>query len=103
LRARGAISGDIWSAPVAFGGRDQKEPPVTTKLSHHDHLLNEDEAAKRLGVSARTMQRMRAEGWGPEYVRVGLRLIAYSESALTAYAASRTHKSRAAELAQQAA
>ncbi len=62
-------------------------------------LFDEDEAAKRLGVSARTIQRMRYEGWGPEYVRVGLRRIAYSDAALNAYAASRTHKSRAAELA----
>ena len=64
-----------------------------------NRFFDEDEAAKRLAVSARTMQRMRAEGWGPEYVRVGLRKIAYSETALNTYAAGRTHKSRAAELA----
>lgn len=68
-------------------------------VNHHDHMLGEDEAAKRLGLSARTMQRMRAEGWGPPYVRVGLRRIVYSDAALNAYAAGRTHKSRAAELA----
>ena len=61
--------------------------------------FDEDEAAARLSLSARTMQRMRQEGWGPEYVRVGLRKIAYSEAALSAYASGRTHKSRAAELA----
>lgn len=64
-----------------------------------NRFFDEDEAAARLALSARTMQRMRREGWGPEYVRVGLRKIAYSESALKAYAVSRTHKSRAAELA----
>ncbi len=64
-----------------------------------DRYFDEDEAAARLSVSASTMQRMRREGWGPEYVRVGLRRIAYSEAALSAYAAGRTHKSRAAELA----
>lgn len=66
---------------------------------HHDYLLGEDDAAMHLGLSARTMQRMRAEGWGPPYVRVGLRKIGYSVAALDAYAASRTHRSRAAELA----
>ena len=64
-----------------------------------NRFLDENEAAKRLAVSPRTMQRMRAEGWGPPYCRVGLRRIAYSEIALNAYAESRTHKSRAAELA----
>lgn len=68
-------------------------------VRHHDHLLAEDDAAKRLGLSARSMQRMRQEGWGPSYVRVGLRKIGYSVAELDAYAASRTHKSRAAELA----
>ena len=61
--------------------------------------FDENEAAKRLNLSARTMQRMRQEGWGPEYSRLGLRRISYSEAALNAYAAGRTHKSRAAELA----
>jgi len=68
-------------------------------MSDANHYFDEDEAAKRLCLSARTMQRMRHEGWGPEYVRVGLRKIAYSEAALSAYANGRTHKSRAAELA----
>ena len=64
-----------------------------------DRLMDEDAAAIRLGLSARTMQRMRREGWGPAYVRIGLRRIVYSDSELNAYAAGRTHKSRAAELA----
>lgn len=68
-------------------------------VRHHDHLLGEDDAAKRLGLSARSMQRMRQEGWGPAYTRVGLRKIGYSAAELDAYAAGRTHKSRAAELA----
>lgn len=65
-------------------------------------FFDEDEAAKRLNLSPRTMQRMRHEGWGPEYVRVGLRRVGYSEAALNAYVARRTHKSRAAELANAA-
>ena len=65
-----------------------------------NHLVDEDGAAKKLGLSPRTMQRMRHEGWGPEYIRIGLRRIVYAESALNAYAVSRTYKHRAAELAQ---
>ena len=68
----------------------------------HDYLVNEDVAAKRLGVSSRTMQRMRQQGWGPAYIRVGLRRVSYSMRTLNTYAASRTHKSYAAELAQAA-
>lgn len=62
-------------------------------------LHDEAGAARYLRVSRRTIQRMRSEGWGPAYVRVGFRRIAYSEQALSEYAESRTHKSRAAELA----
>jgi hypothetical protein len=36
-------------------------------------LIDEDATAAMLGVSARTMQRGRKEGWGPPYVRAGLR------------------------------
>ena len=72
-------------------------------MSDPSRFLDENEAAKRLNLSTRTMQRMRQEGWGPEYARLGLRRIAYSEAALNAYAAGRTHKSRAAELASAAA
>ena len=80
-------------------------PQLAVKLtelsmtSETTRLYDEAGAARRLSVSRRTIQRMRAEGWGPSYVRVGQRKIAYSEQALTEYANSRTHKSRAAELA----
>ena len=70
---------------------------------HRDHLLSENEAALRLGVSPRTMQRFRTEGGGPAYVRIGLRRVAYSPAALSAFEAGRTHKSLAAELSRTAA
>lgn len=61
--------------------------------------LGEAAMAARLGVSRRTLQRWRAEGGGPPYVRLGPRLVAYDEAASDAWAASRTFASRAAELA----
>lgn len=97
--------GYLWGAPAVNADRIEREHRMAFGPIHppgHRGLLDEDEAAKLLGVSARTMQRMRYEGWGPEYVRVGLRRIAYSEAALNAYAAGRTHRSRAAELASAA-
>lgn len=60
-------------------------------------LIDEDAAGAMLGVSARTMQRGRATGEGPPYVRVGARRIAYDPVAVRLWAASRTFKSAAAE------
>jgi DNA-binding transcriptional MerR regulator len=64
-----------------------------------------DEAAtaQKLHVSRRTLQRWRTIGGGPPFVRVGARRIIYSDEGIEAYAAQRTHMSRAAELAQQPA
>lgn len=61
--------------------------------------LDEAALARRLGVSRRTLQRWRAEGGGPPYVRLGSRRVAYDEAASDAWAASRSFASRAAELA----
>ena len=71
-------------------------------MSDRERFYNEAAAAQRLGVSQRTLQRMRQEGWGPAYTRVGKRLIGYSEAALSDYAKSRTFPHRAAELANAA-
>jgi predicted DNA-binding transcriptional regulator AlpA len=61
--------------------------------------LDEAAMAARLGVSRRTLQRWRAEGGGPPYVRLGPRRVAYEEAAADAWAAGRSFASRAAELA----
>jgi predicted DNA-binding transcriptional regulator AlpA len=50
-----------------------------------DRLLRPDEAGERLsGISAKTLERWRAEGYGPDYVRVGRRIL-YRSSALDAW------------------
>ena len=46
-----------------------------------DCLLNQKQAARVLGLSARTLERHRLAGTGPRYARLG-RLIRYRESDL---------------------
>jgi len=46
-------------------------------------LLTEQDLAQRLQVSRRTLQRWRSAGTGPEFQRMGDRLIRYQESAVT--------------------
>ncbi len=64
--------------------------------------LGEADMARRLGFSQRTLQRWRAQGCGPPYVRLGPRRVAYDEAASDTWAASRSYTSRAAELATAA-
>jgi predicted DNA-binding transcriptional regulator AlpA len=49
-----------------------------------DHVLNQKEAAKLLGVSTRTLERHRVTGTGPRFARIG-RLIRYRPCDLSAY------------------
>ncbi len=65
---------------------------------HYDRLFSRQELADYLGESRRTLERD-----GPPYVRLGQRRIAYRWSDVEAWLASRTFKSRAAELARAAA
>ena len=49
-------------------------------------LLNTKEAAFLLGVSARTCEDWRLRGGGPDFVKLGARLIRYQRSALLRFA-----------------
>jgi predicted DNA-binding transcriptional regulator AlpA len=77
-----------------------EEGQSVTREAHK--YLDEAALAHRLGVSRRTLQRWRAEGGGPPYVRLGPRRVAYDEAASDAWVASRSYTSRAAELATTA-
>jgi len=66
-----------------------------------DMLLKETQAAERLGVSRRTLQRWRISGDGPPFVRIGPRRVAYAEAALAAWCERRTFHHRAAEVARR--
>jgi predicted DNA-binding transcriptional regulator AlpA len=47
-------------------------------------------AAQILGVSQRTLQRWRQDGSGPRFVRLGLRRIGYSDTAICEFIETRT-------------
>jgi excisionase family DNA binding protein len=66
-------------------------------------IRSEQEAAKQLGISVRTLQRWRRQGGGPKFCRLGVRRLGYPEDELHAWAKSNTFSSRAAELAKVAA
>ena len=68
-----------------------------------DQYLTPKDIRERFQVCARTVETWRTEGSGPPFVRLGARRVAYRLSDVEAWAASRTFKSRAAEMAQQAA
>jgi predicted DNA-binding transcriptional regulator AlpA len=55
-------------------------------------LLNEHQAADRLGLKVQTLRNWRHKGTGPEYVRLEQRAIRYSAGALEAYIATSTVK-----------
>jgi predicted DNA-binding transcriptional regulator AlpA len=60
-------------------------------------LLTEEEVARRLRVTTRTLLRWRNTGDGPEFVRIGPRMLRYSEGAITAWTTRNTYAHRAAE------
>ena len=55
-------------------------------------LLNTEQAAKRFGLSPRTLERYRVTGEGPEYVKLG-HAVRYSVSALNRWLKGRTRRS----------
>ena len=73
------------------------------QMADNNILFDEDGAALYVGgsqspLSARTMQRWRLEGIGPNYVKLG-RLVRYRKSDLDRFIDERTHSSTSACLA----
>lgn len=58
-------------------------------------LLREAEAARRIGVSVRTLQAWRQRGGGPRYVKISSRAIRYRPSDLDLWIEDRICKSTA--------
>lgn len=52
-------------------------------------VLTEDEAAKDLRISKRTLQRLRLEGGGPRFVQLTEKRVGYRPADLDAWADSR--------------
>ena len=57
-----------------------------------ENFLNEEQAARVLNASKRTLQGWRQRGDGPPYVKVG-HLVRYQPSSLEAYFVARTRHS----------
>ncbi len=54
-----------------------------------ERLISERELCKRLGIGAATAARMRYGGWGPRFVVLGPRRVAYRLSAISEWLAAR--------------
>ena len=65
-------------------------------------FLGEAATARLLRISRRTLQRWRAEGGGPAFIRAGGRRILYDIAEVERWAAARTFPHRAAELVRGA-
>ena len=52
-------------------------------------VYSEEEAAKQLGLSGRTLQRLRVDGDGPPYIQLTGRRIGYADSDLREWVAAR--------------
>jgi predicted DNA-binding transcriptional regulator AlpA len=55
------------------------------------NLMNEREAAERLGIAVQTIRNMRAKGRGPNYVKVS-RSVRYAPEEIDRYIEDRTVK-----------
>lgn len=67
---------------------DGKGLPPATGLPPAGELLNTAQAAERVCLSARTLERLRAAGKGPKYLRIG-RWIRYRAEDLDKWLESR--------------
>jgi predicted DNA-binding transcriptional regulator AlpA len=66
-------------------------------------IKSEAEAAQKLGLSRRTLQRYRYNGLGPNFVRLGQRRLGYTDEALDDWVTKHTFASIAAEYVAAAA
>lgn len=58
---------------------------VLAAAGDDEDLLNTAQTAKLLGVSAQWLESGRSRGWGPPFIRIGLRNIRYRRDSLRAW------------------
>src|SRR5438309_4422792 len=73
---------------------------LTMSFSNPEIYLTEAEFAGRYHLGRRTVQRWRQTGQGPPWVRLGARRVLYRLSDCEGWAAARTYRHRADELAR---
>ena len=61
-------------------------------------FFDEKALSEHLLIPRRTIQRWRVTGDGPAFIRAGARRVLYRREAVEAWAASREHRHRAAEM-----
>lgn len=71
--------------------------PLHEADRHGLSVLLPTEAAERVRLSRRTLDRLRVTGDGPKYLRLGCRRIGYREADLINWLASRTYSSTSDE------
>jgi len=74
------------------GGRPTK-PLRSTTDSSEPRLLDVREAARRLGLSKSTLDKMRCAGTGPRFIRATARAVRYDPADLDAFASARRRTS----------
>lgn len=73
-------------------GRPPTPPPSITDSSE-PRLLDVREAARRLGLSKSTLDKMRCAGTGPRFIRATARAVRYDPADLDAFASARRRTS----------
>jgi predicted DNA-binding transcriptional regulator AlpA len=77
--------------------------PISDREYPSTQFMTDAQFATTVHVDTRTTLRWRNTGEGPPFIRVGTRRILYRCSDIDEWLKSRTHRHRAAELAQEAA
>lgn len=72
-------------------GAEVRQKPTATKTRRKSNeqrrVLFTEDVARMVGCSAATIERMRYEGRGPKWIRVGARNIVYREESVLAWLA----------------
>jgi hypothetical protein len=72
---------------------DRRAPTILEKMrdASDDTLLNTNEVSEWFDVSEEWLEIGRSRGWGPEFVKMGPRLVRYTVGACRQYLAKRTY------------
>lgn len=84
---------------ASIAGSDDAPIPPSVDVDYWHALIDEKVAAEFLGLTGRTMQKLRQRGDGPRYVRISSRCLRYRRCDLRAYAEARMQFSTADEAA----
>lgn len=71
---------EVRQEPTSLGLKKQKK--TRRKSTEERRVLFTEDVARMIGCSAATVERMRYEGRGPKWVRIGTRSIVYLEEAV---------------------